>query len=231
MENTQKELAKKPKSTESKLVYMRQYNKKRKALNLDSDKEYREKNKEKHKAYLKKYYSENKAAATEYKRKKYLDNREEEIKKRKIWYQNNKEKHKKAREKYAAENKDSLRAARRKWENERLKTNVNYSLQKSLRSRIRLSLKGFYKKDKTTEEILGCTIEEFKYYLESKFLDGMTWENWKFDGWHIDHKIPISWFNLENENCRKLAFSYKNMQPLWAADNFLKNSKRYDKIA
>lgn len=221
----------KPKSAESKLAYMREYNKKRRSLNLPKDKEYIGKTREKRNIYLKEYYAKNKESATIYKKDKYLKNRDAEIQKRKEWYNNNKDKHKIARNKYAAENKDSLREARRKWENNRLKTDVNYNLQKSLRNRIRLSLKGFYKKDKGTEELIGCTIEFFKKYIESQFLEGMTWGNWKFDGWHIDHKIPISWFNLENENCKKLAFSYKNMQPLWAADNFLKNSKRHDKIS
>lgn len=231
MADVQKELAASPKSTEGKLAYMRDYNKKRRGLDLPQDIEYREKNKEKRKNYLKKYYTANKESATEYKKKKYLENRDAEIQKRKDWYKNNKGKHKKAREKYLAENKDRLRAARRKWENNKLKTDVNYSLQKSLRSRVRLALKGNYKKDKRTEELIGCSISEFREYIENQFSEGMSWDNWNFEGWHLDHKIPVSWFNLENENCRKLAFSYKNMQPLWAVDNFLKNSKRYDKIA
>lgn len=219
------------KSTQSKLDYMKAYREKRKHNIASLNKEYRVKNREKLLEYSKKYYSDNKNVAKEYKKKKYDENRDSEIIKRKKWYLNNKDKHADARRKYESENKQRLLFARRKWEQERMKNDPNYSLRKSLRSRIRLSLKfGYYKKDKKTEELIGCTIEQFRDYIESLFTPGMSWNNWCAKGWHIDHKIPLSWFNLDNENCRKLAFHYSNMQPLWAKDNFIKSNKYSDKI-
>jgi hypothetical protein len=38
-------------------------------------------------------------------------------------------------------------------------------------------------------ELLGCSIDEFKKYIESLFEDGMTWQN--YPAWHIDHIIPV----------------------------------------
>ena len=69
---------------------------------------------------------------------------------------------------------------------------------------------------------LGCTIPELKQYLESKFQEGMTWENWGVHGWHIDHIIPLSSFDL---TCREQFLKvchYTNLQPLWAKDNLSK---------
>jgi hypothetical protein len=69
---------------------------------------------------------------------------------------------------------------------------------------------------------LGCSIEEFKLYLESKFLPGMTWDNWSRTGWHIDHIKPLSGFDLTDPIQLQDACKYINLQPLWASDNISK---------
>jgi hypothetical protein len=74
-------------------------------------------------------------------------------------------------------------------------------------------------------ELLGCTLEEYKHYLESKFQPGMNWDNHTKHGWHIDHIIPVSSFNLSDESQLKKAFHYTNTQPLWAKDNISKKDK------
>ena len=56
----------KPKSAESKLAYMREYNKKRRSLNLPKDKEYIGKTREKRNIYLKEYYAKNKENLKQY---------------------------------------------------------------------------------------------------------------------------------------------------------------------
>lgn len=60
-------------------------------------------------------------------------------------------------------------------------------------------------------------------YLENKFIDGMTWDNKGFYGWHIDHIIPLSSAKTEEE-IYKLCH-YSNLQPLWAEDNMKKGDK------
>ena len=188
--------------------------------------------KDKRKEYAKAYYRKDVETQKEYRKQHYLScNREEQLDRRKKWYNENKERHADNRSKYELANKDRLRAARRKWENNRLATDINYRLHETLAGRIRHELKGVAKRSSRTEELIGCTIEELKVFIENQLQDGMTWDNWETNGWHIDHRIPISWFNLENENCRKLAFSYKNMQPLWGADNLRKKNFYADKLA
>lgn len=177
------------------------------------------------------YYANNREKLKEANKRSYEKNRDVNIQKRKEWYLNNKEVHAAARLKYQTENKDKLKLARRKWENEKLRTDIDFRLQKKLRGRIRESTKGVYKKSQKTEELIGCDIQFFKNYIERQFSDGMTWENWSQFGWHIDHKIPLSWFNLANENCRKMAFHYTNMQPLWWEENLSKKNKFNHHIA
>jgi len=64
-----------------------------------------------------------------------------------------------------------------------------------------------------------------KLYLESKFQPGMNWDNWSYKGWHIDHVIPLSSFNLENGEKLLKAVNFINLQPLWAKDNMSKGDK------
>lgn len=79
--------------------------------------------------------------------------------------------------------------------------------------------------------VLGCPFEEFVKYIESKWDNGMNWDNyglWKKDQpmtWHIDHIRPCSSFNLFKISELLQCFHYTNLQPLWAIDNFKKGSK------
>jgi hypothetical protein len=95
-----------------------------------------------------------------------------------------------------------------------------FAVKVRLRNLIRNSFrrKGYKKFNESTEEIVGINYDEFKKYLESKFLDGMSWEN--RGDWHIDHIIPLCSAN----SCEELVklCHYTNLQPLWAKDNILK---------
>jgi len=62
-------------------------------------------------------------------------------------------------------------------------------------------------------------------HLESKFQEGMSWENYGKNGWHLDHIIPLSAFDLTDPEQLKIACHYTNIQPLWARDNLVKSNK------
>lgn len=102
----------------------------------------------------------------------------------------------------------------------------NFKIAKNIRDRLRKAIKSDEKR--LTVDLLGCSIEELKYFLESKFDTGMTWDNYGFYGWHIDHIKPLSSFNLSNPEELSMACHYTNLQPLWAIDN-LKKAKKWEK--
>ncbi len=80
--------------------------------------------------------------------------------------------------------------------------------------------KNGYVKNNRTEIIIGCSYVDFKIYLESKFQEGMSWDN--YGDWHIDHIIPISWAKSEYQVYE--LNNYKNLQPLWKEDNLKKGN-------
>jgi hypothetical protein len=75
---------------------------------------------------------------------------------------------------------------------------------------------------------LGCSVEELKTHLESKFQTGMTWENWGrgFGKWNIDHVMPLSAFDLTERAQFLIACNYTNLQPLWYEENQSKGGAR-----
>lgn len=78
-----------------------------------------------------------------------------------------------------------------------------------------------YKKKLKSEEILGCTLDKFRDYIESKFIKDMTFEN--YGKWHLDHIKPLALATTEEEIIK--LNHYTNFQPLWAKDNLEKSSK------
>ena len=66
-------------------------------------------------------------------------------------------------------------------------------------------------------------LKELKEHLQSKFKDGMNWNN--YGQWHVAHIIPCAHFNLVFSSQQKACFHYSNLQPLWAEENIKKRDK------
>ena len=90
-----------------------------------------------------------------------------------------------------------------------------------VRTRIYNCLKG--NKTKHAHEYLGCSPDEYLKWIlfnASEF----TLENYG-QVWHIDHIIPLSKFDFENEQDKFMAFNWRNTMPLLAKENLAKNNK------
>jgi len=122
---------------------------------------------------------------------------------------------------WKAKNKDYIKEYNKQYTAKRYSSDPIFKLKINQRSRVRSILKN--QKNGSTTQFLGCSFEELKIYIESKFVDGMTWEN--MGKWHIDHIVPLASFDLNQESAKKIAFHYKNLQPLWAIDNLKKGAK------
>lgn len=99
-----------------------------------------------------------------------------------------------------------------------------YKLKLTLQSRTSYFFKHKkFKKSSTYDDIFGDTYDNIKMFISSKFIEGMSWDNHGFNGWHIDHIIPLCSAKTE-EDLYKLCH-YTNLQPLWAEDNWKKGYK------
>ena len=177
--------------------------------------------------------------------KKYYDSHRDKILEQKKEYSQRLDvkKHRKQYMKYwASENKswiDAYNFNNREYINQRDRNryhnDVNFKLRKRLRGRLWDILTNDYinpgSKGGSAVRDLGCSIKYFKKYLENQFYphpktgEIMTWKNWGVHGWHIDHIIPLSAFNLTDKDQFQKAVHYTNLQPLWAEENLAKNDR------
>ena len=184
--------------------------------------------------YIKEYYQKNKELIIENEKKRYRENREDKIEKQKIYQSNKKEEislylklyrqEKKEelkikRKEYNEKNKEKINERRKKRYKERIKSDLNFKLKKVHRNILKRVLR--YKKHHSTTYLLGYTSIELKESIESKFKEGMFWEN--YGEWEIDHIIPVSYFDLEN-TLPSVVNALDNLQPLWKLENIKKGN-------
>lgn len=159
-----------------------------------------------------------------------LANKEQHQASEQKWRQENKT-HKDATDKAWREvNKEQYRARQNNYVKNKLKVDPCFKLARALRHRVNEAIKTGQKAGSAVRD-LGCSIEEFKKHLESKFYpnpetgEAMTWDNHTVRGWHIDHIKPLIGFDLTDREQFLEAASYKNQQPLWWRDNIVKGDK------
>lgn len=151
------------------------------------------------------YYNQNSEKLKTRRKERYSENTYKELDKNKIYYMKNK--------------KDIIETLKTK-----RRTDCFYRLKNNMRSRlIQFFNSNKVHKDNKTFDIVGCSPEFLKEYLEKQFIDEMCWENYGFYGWHIDHIIPLSSAKTEQEVYELC--HYTNLQPLWGEDNLSKGCK------
>ena len=169
------------------------------------------------KCYMRDYNKKNKEKIKEY----YIKNKEKINEQRKEYIIKNKEKIKEKRKEYRIKNKEKINEQRK----ERIKTDLNFKFRSYIRTRLINAIKRQYGlKAQSSMELLGCSIEDARKHLESKFDLFMTWEN-HGSYWHIDHIIPCASFDLTDPEQQKKCFHYTNLQPLEAIENIKKSDK------
>jgi hypothetical protein len=167
--------------------------------------------------------------------KNYRENNKDSIRKRqKTWETSNETKVKDRRRNWRKQNQekilkwkevnsDKLKEYNKTYSKIKRKNDPLHRLSSNIRNRMRIYLKSKnISKNNKTFEIVGCTPEFLKEYLEKKFVEGMNWELFG-KKIHIDHIIPLS--SAKNEEEIYKLCHYTNLQPLWAGDNLSKNNR------
>jgi hypothetical protein len=171
----------------------REYREKNRKKVNTSSKNYRKNNPEKYKEVIKKYLEKNPNMTSTERGKIYRQSEE--------W-------------------RNKFKIVTKKWKLKKIKEDGFYRMKINLRNRIREYLIG-ESKAMRTKEIVGLDKSEFKLYIQNKFVDGMSWEN--YGKWHLDHIKPLC-IAKDNEEVLLLNY-YTNLQPLWAEDNLKKGKK------
>lgn len=151
----------------------------------------------------------------------------------KVWYENNKERRRAYKAEWDRKNKESVKEYNKAYHNKH-KDSANAKTRDRYASDLHMKFYNLVRNayhrvtgkrlgNNKVIDLLGCTLEEYQDYIESKFQPGMTWENHKRDGWHIDHILPLRESNIpEEEKLKRL--HYTNTQPLWAKENISKGN-------
>lgn len=184
-----------------------------------------------------KYRNDCKTCKKHYNKDYYKNNSEEIIKNVKEYSDSNRDKKSEYIKQYYAQNRDliiakNLEYYKKNKKHLRYADNINrknrrindsiFKLKCNIQRRISHSLtRNNFTKKSRTHEILGCSISEFKIYLESKFEDWMNWDNYgNWNGivnnvnmsWDVDHIIPLSSAKTEDDIIK--LNHYTNLQPL-----------------
>ena len=166
---------------------------------------YRDQNKDHIREKAKKYREENREYYVEYSRK---------------WRENNDTKE------YYEKNKKSILESKKKYIKKRKKEDSLFRAISNLRSRLYIFCKhsSIDKRFKTMDSV-DLTPVEFKLYIESLFVEGMTWDNYGKgqDRWAIDHIKPLRMAKTIDE--AYMLNHYTNLQPMWNPENFAKGGK------
>lgn len=98
---------------------------------------------------------------------------------------------------------------------ERYNTNPQHKLAVQMRNRFNeLLKKQTTKKNNSVMKYLGCGLDEYKLYIESKFEEEMNWDN-QGDVWELDHIKPCDSFDFSKEEEIFKCFNFKNVEPLF----------------
>ena len=199
-------------------------------------KKHQQENRDKLREYRKKWHQENPDKIRGHHKKYQQENADKIREYQKKYQQENPDKRKEYNKKYRQENPDKKRESAKKWRKQnpeyskeyqknRLQSDPIYKMITNIRNRISQYCR-VIKLNKTTKtkDMLGIDLLGFQLYMESKFQEGMNWDN--YGKWHVDHIKPISLATTEQEIIE--LNRYTNLQPLWAAEN-LKKSNKYEK--
>lgn len=144
-------------------------------------------------------------------KKEYSANKEVHLKRTNKWHKENRDRHNKLMKNHYHTKKEYYR----EWNRTKYSTDLLFRLRHTLNAIINHHLKEG--KSQSSIDYLGCTIQEYKEYLEPMFAPEMNWNNYG-TYWEIDHKHPLA---------KGGSFHYTNTQPLTIYDNRVKSDNIY----
>jgi hypothetical protein len=148
------------------------------------------------------------------------ENSDKGLEARASWVQDNRDHLRAYHEEWRTSNeqhKTRQRLYNRTWQKRKLATDPRFKAVKSLRDRLNSTLRSQRQlKSNSILRLIGCSKAELVAHLESQFLPGMSWDNYNWETWHIDHIRPIATFeDPQDPEC----WHHSNLRPRWADEN------------
>lgn len=175
-------------------------------------------------AQKKQYLETNRDAIREYKAAYYEANKDVIIEKGKGYYEANKNTILKRNSAWQKTNKSWVNTWSKQYRAKKIKIDPSHKIKNNIRTRVRRCIIDG-RKSASTLELLSCAFDHARAHLEAQFAEGMSWDNYGVNGWHIDHIIPCASFDLTDPEQQRQCFHYTNLQPLWAKDNLRKGDR------
>ena len=174
------------------------------------------------KVYRDSYYAKNKEELNARRREKYKESPEIYRERSKIWANAHRE--------YRNEYEREYREKNRRKVLDRMNKRINYRRKTDIQLQIRMKIQKnlwHFATDGTRRgfalDRLGCSVDEFRRHIERLFKDGMSWDNYgRYGKWTFDHIIPLTAFDLTEEEQLLKACHYTNIQPLNPIENIRK---------
>jgi hypothetical protein len=198
-----------------------------------------ERNPDKPKAKCRKHYQSHKAHYAEKQRKRIQANPEKRREETRRWEAKNIAKRAAAarvyekanankiaarKRAYRQRNRERIREVRAVYKRKRAFLDPLFRILNACRTRMHAVFRSnMVKKSTRSLQLIGCTSDQLREHIQSRFKPGMHWNN--FGEWEIDHIIPCKHFNLVEESEQLKCFHYSNLQPLWAEENRRKSAK------
>lgn len=145
----------------------------------------------------------------------YQQRRQQQLEYRKVYYAKNKE------EILAKTKTNEYKQDRNAKKKVRRQNDIQFRICDSLKVRIHEVLKEY--KDTSSNYLLGCTKAHIKTWLEYQHNDKVNWQNYA-EHWHIDHVIPLAFFDMTVKAEQLICFSWMNLRPLDKGYNMSKSS-------
>ena len=142
----------------------------------------------------------------------------------KVYRENNPDARRQTKKKWNSNNIEYVKKRKKEHIKRRVKRDPIFRAMRIMRTRTSFyANKKFNEKRGKFVEIIGIDRDGFRDYISSKFKEGMSWENYGWSTWHLDHIIPLSSAKTIKE-LEELSH-YTNLQPLWKDENLKKSNK------
>ena len=124
---------------------------------------------------------------------------------------------------FDGECKDNKNKYKKEYLKARRRNDPEFKLLENLRVRLSNALRG-KSKSQTTKQLIGLDFKIFTKWIEFQLEEGMVLENYG-SIFHLDHVLPISSFNLLDEEELHKAMNWVNIRPCTPLKNIQKSNK------